>query len=188
MILAKLVTALDRNLRKFLRKGYRDGYLEANVRSGIALQIRALREKAGMSQGDFAENIGTKQSVVSRLEDPQYGRVSVNTLLRIAQARDVALLVRFVDYPQFLRVAADMSPSALCPDDIYQSLKPKERSSDQSPLVLGLSSSYSNSGVETYFLPALGGRKAPVAPRWESWMLPMGDQGRSSQLAIAGSR
>lgn len=121
MILQKLRTALDRGLQRFLDKHYRDGYLETHVRTGIAHQIRALRVKAGLNQADFAVATGKKQSTVSRLENTDYGRVSVQTLLDVATAMNVALLVRFVDYSQFLRVTADMSERALAPENIFES-------------------------------------------------------------------
>lgn len=120
-MLARLSNALARRLQRFLAKEYRDGYLETHVRGSIALQIRALREKAGLTQEDFARITGKKQSTVSRLENTEYGKVSVQTLLDIACSLNVALLVRFVDYPQFLRSASDMSPNALAPEDIFQS-------------------------------------------------------------------
>lgn len=122
MIPTKHSTALDQELHRFLDKDYRDSYLQTHVRSGIAYQIHALRAKAQMTQVEFANATGKKQSTISRLEDTEYGRVSVQTLLDIATARGVALIVRFVDYAQFLTITSDMSPKALGPDDIYQSV------------------------------------------------------------------
>ena len=118
--------ALREKLRKFLRKDYRDGFLQTQIRGSIALQIQALREKLGMTQAEFAERTGKKQSVICRLEDPDYGRVSVQSLLDIASGTDVALLVRFVSYPEFLRYASNMSLSALQPDTVYESMKALE--------------------------------------------------------------
>jgi transcriptional regulator with XRE-family HTH domain len=115
---------LDRHkLEKFERKEYRDGYLETTVRAGIAYQIQALRAKDGLSQSEFAELTDKKQSTVSRLEDTEYGRVSVQTLLDIAKAVGVAVVVRFVDYPTFLGFAGKMSTPELQPDTIVESLK-----------------------------------------------------------------
>ena len=63
----------------------------------IAHQIRALREKSGLNQKQFGDEIGKPQSVVSRLEDTEYGGITVNTLLDIAKARNVGLKVEFTD-------------------------------------------------------------------------------------------
>lgn len=109
-------------IRKFASKEYRDGYMQTHVRGGIAYQIKALRKKFSMSQSKFACATGKKQSVISRLEDVEYGKVSVQTLLDIASSLDVALLVRFVSYPEFLNRYSDMSTKALQPDTISESL------------------------------------------------------------------
>ncbi|MBH9807673.1 helix-turn-helix domain-containing protein, partial [Clostridioides difficile] len=75
----------------FAKKAYRDGYLETRVRNGVAAQVRALREKLGLSQTEFGKLIGKPQTVVSRLEDPDYGRVSIRSLLDVAEGANVAL-------------------------------------------------------------------------------------------------
>lgn len=110
------------DLSKFAKKAYRDGFLEATVRGSIALQLRALRQKLGLSQAGFADRTGKKQSVISRLEDPEHGKASVQTLLDIARSCDVALVVKFVSYPEFLVQTSDMSPSGLQPETISESL------------------------------------------------------------------
>jgi transcriptional regulator with XRE-family HTH domain len=113
----------DRNLNKFDRKAYRDGYLRSKIRGMIAYQIQALREKTGLNQTDFAKKVGKTQSVISRLEDPEYGRVTIQTLLDMACALDVALVVKFASYPDFLFQTRDASMAALQPDTIQESLK-----------------------------------------------------------------
>lgn len=57
--------------------------------------------------------MGKPQSVVSRLEDPDYGKVSVQTVLDGAAAFDVALLIQYVSFPEFLRRTEHVSPEAL---------------------------------------------------------------------------
>jgi transcriptional regulator with XRE-family HTH domain len=103
-----------RLLTKMLSKRYRDAYVAENVRTGIAYQIRALRQQRGpMSQKDLGRLTGKPQCVVSRLEDPDYGRFTLQTLLDVAAAFDVALLVQFVSHDEFLRRTRDVSPEAL---------------------------------------------------------------------------
>jgi transcriptional regulator with XRE-family HTH domain len=109
-------------LEKFASKKYRDGYLQSRVRGFIAYQIQALREKLGLTQAQFAELTGKKQSTISRLEDTEYGKVSVQTLLDIACAADVALVVKFASYPEFLDQTRNMSVEALQPRTIQDSL------------------------------------------------------------------
>jgi transcriptional regulator with XRE-family HTH domain len=117
-------------LEPFERKDYRDSYLQARVRGGIAYQIHGLREKCDISQTEFATKIGKKQSVVSRLENTEYGKVTVQTLLDIACSLDVALIVQFVSYPEFLSRASDMSKNRLQPPTIFESIE--QRKTDQS--------------------------------------------------------
>lgn len=111
------------DLSKFAKKLYRDGFLEVTTRASVAFQIRALRQKFGLSQSEFAAKVGKKQSVISRLEDPEKSKASVQSLIEIAQANDVALLVQFVSYPEFLAGTEDISPEALQPETIFESLE-----------------------------------------------------------------
>ena len=125
----------DRNdLAKFHLKAYRDSYLQSKVRGMIAYQIQALREKFGLNQTDFAEKIGKTQSIVSRLENTEYGRVSVQTLLDIACNLDVALIVKFASYPDFLFQTSDASATALQPKTIYESLAQPAKPAQEKPL------------------------------------------------------
>jgi transcriptional regulator with XRE-family HTH domain len=96
-------------LAKLQRPLYRHAYLAEHVRRGIAYQIRALRDQRGWNQGKFSGLLGKPQSVVCRLEDPSYGKFTVQTLLEIANVYDVALEVRFVSYSLFLQHTRDVS-------------------------------------------------------------------------------
>ena len=96
-------------LEKLQRKAYRHAYLGEHVRRGIAYQIRALRDQRKWKQGTFAKMLGKPQSVVCRLEDPDYGKVTVQTLLEVANVFDVALEVRFVRYSSFICNTRDVS-------------------------------------------------------------------------------
>jgi transcriptional regulator with XRE-family HTH domain len=124
------VTDLN-ELKNFDSKKYRDGFMQSRVRGYIAYQMQALREKFNMTQGAFADLTGKKQSTISRLEDTEYGRVSVQTLLDVASGADVALIVKFVSYPEFLDQTRLMGTEALQPDTIQESLeKAAEPSND----------------------------------------------------------
>jgi transcriptional regulator with XRE-family HTH domain len=95
------------------RRAYRHAYLGEHVRRGIAYQIRALRDQRQWKQGEFSKRLNKPQSVVCRLEDPSYGKVTVQTLLEIANVFDVALEVRFVPYSSFIIRTRDVSSSAM---------------------------------------------------------------------------
>jgi transcriptional regulator with XRE-family HTH domain len=108
-------------LQKFLDKDYRDSYLDSHVKGSIAYQIQALREKAKLTQTEFGKLIGKPQSVVSRLEDTEYGGVNVNTLLQIAHALNIALEVKFCDFGTILK--SDVSHDGLQVENIHETIK-----------------------------------------------------------------
>lgn len=81
----------------------RNAYVTAEVTTALAHQIRALRIQRGMTQAELADRMGTKQHVISRLEDPSYGRLSLNTLLQLSRAFDTGLQVQFVPLVGMLR-------------------------------------------------------------------------------------
>jgi transcriptional regulator with XRE-family HTH domain len=92
----------------------REAYMEASVEQGIAWQIKINREKRGLSQSQLATLLDTKQPAISRLEDPDYGAHSLDTLLSIAKAFDCALQLRFISYSQLA-----IRSEKLAPDDLY---------------------------------------------------------------------
>lgn len=108
-------------LQKLLDKEYRDSFLESHVKGSIAYQIQALRENEDLNQTDFGKLIGKPQSVVSRLEDTEYGGVNINTLLQIASALQIGLEVRFCDFRTVLK--ADVSPDGLKVENIHETIK-----------------------------------------------------------------
>lgn len=110
-------------LKKFLSKSYRDAYLDNSVRSGIAYQIQSLRKARGLSQSEFALKLGKPQSTVCRLEQEAYGRVSVTTLLDVAKALDVGLVVRFTSYVSVLAATSRMSERDLEVDTIFETVE-----------------------------------------------------------------
>jgi ribosome-binding protein aMBF1 (putative translation factor) len=52
------------------------------------------REKAGVTQKELAKRIGTKQPALSRLERGGFGKATVETLKKIADALDMRLVVK----------------------------------------------------------------------------------------------
>ncbi|MCA8407993.1 helix-turn-helix transcriptional regulator [Burkholderia cenocepacia] len=101
-------------LAKLRRPSYRNGYVKAHLTQGLAFQIRALRKSRGLTQGELAKKLELGgQSAVARLEDPSYGRMSLQTLLKVGEFFDVALMAKFVPYSRFLREVEDVSEEAM---------------------------------------------------------------------------
>jgi transcriptional regulator with XRE-family HTH domain len=101
-------------LKELIEKEFRDAYAVEQVKTRIPFQIRALRARKQWNQEDLAKRVKTSQTAISRIEDPNYGKLSLQTLFKIASAFDVALLVKFVPFSQFLPEYEDSSPEALC--------------------------------------------------------------------------
>lgn len=102
-----------RERKEWLDIEYRQGYMEASVEEGIAWQIKVNRKTRKISQKELAARIRSKQSAISRLEDPSYGKYSLGVLMQIANAFDCALSVRFISYARLAIESADLSPKAL---------------------------------------------------------------------------
>lgn len=73
---------------------------EARASAQVARQIRALRTWAGLTQRELAARIGTKHSVISRLENDDYEGHSLSMLRRIAKALGLRVEIRFVTDPE----------------------------------------------------------------------------------------
>lgn len=61
----------------------------------VALQIAALRQRAGLSQKDLAKLLKTSQQQVSRLESPGYEGHSLSMLRRVAEVLHAKVRVAF---------------------------------------------------------------------------------------------
>jgi hypothetical protein len=94
-------------------KAYRDAYVLEHIKNGIAFQIRTLREDRDWTQGKLGELAKKPRNVISRLEDPNYGKFTLATLLEVASAFDVGLMVKFVPFSRLVREYDDVSPEAL---------------------------------------------------------------------------
>ena len=87
----------------------------ADVGTGLAFQIRALREKHGWTQEQLAEYIGKQQETISQWENPAYGNYTLNTLRNLAAAFDVALMVKFAPFSELRDWVLNLTPEKLAP-------------------------------------------------------------------------
>jgi transcriptional regulator with XRE-family HTH domain len=65
----------------------------------VALQITALRKKAGLSQKELARLLKTSQQQISRLESSGYEGHSLSMLRRVAEALHARVRVVFEPFP-----------------------------------------------------------------------------------------
>lgn len=113
---------------KLKDKEYRRLFIAGQIKTGLAFQIRALRNARSMTQKDLAELTSTKQTVISRIENKGAARLSIQTLLKLADAFDVALVVRFEPIDELIDWADRLSPKAMAPlpsEEILAALEAK---------------------------------------------------------------
>ena len=71
-------------------------YAEEGVYVEIAYQVAVLRQQQKLSQKALAKKLGTSQQMISRLERPDNRSFSLKTLMKLAQALNKTLSVRFI--------------------------------------------------------------------------------------------
>lgn len=84
---------LDEELKDPEFKQYYD---EASIKWHVAMQIVEARQKANMTQGELARQIGDRQQNVSRIESGEQN-VTIGTLDKIAKAVGGQLVVKIVE-------------------------------------------------------------------------------------------
>ena len=97
----------------FADKEYAHAYVEDFLNASIATQIKVLREERELTQIQLAERAEMRQSRISVMEDVNYGSWNIKTLLRLAAAFDVALVVTFESFSKMIAQASSFSRSTL---------------------------------------------------------------------------
>jgi len=93
MTKGKAIT-FDLNLGKEMKSPrFAAAFQKELSRNKLAEQIAALREKHGWTQAELARKVGTTQSGVARLENPNYRNYSLKILEKVAIALNARLIV-----------------------------------------------------------------------------------------------
>ena len=98
---------------KLRNKRYREAFVADATRRAIPFQIRALMRAKGVSQKELAERSGLTQGVISRVANPAYGKLTLNTIIRVAAGFDVAFVGRFVPFSKLHEYVGNLSDEAL---------------------------------------------------------------------------
>lgn len=99
--------------REFADKEYRHGYMASFLETYIATQIKVLREQRRLTQRQLADRAGLKQSVISRLENSNSNLPCPRLLLKLAEALDVCLVVRFESFGEVIKHVDSFGREAL---------------------------------------------------------------------------
>lgn len=84
--------------------------------TGLAFQIKLLRDKKGWTQAELGERAGGKrQETISQWENPNYGKYSLSTLKELATAFDVGMVVRFAPFSELVEWNANLTPERIAP-------------------------------------------------------------------------
>ena len=92
---------------------YREEFVTAQVKRGIPFQISTLLKDLGISQAELAQRSGLTQGVISRAANPNYGNLTLNTLIRIAAGFDVAFVGKFVPFTELGKWYVNLSEDSV---------------------------------------------------------------------------
>lgn len=100
---------------KLKSKKYRDLFVAGEVRRTVPFQLRALRVERKWTQADLGKEAEMPQTVISRIENGDASSLSIRTLLKLASALDVALVVRFEPIDRLIHWVDNLTPEAMSP-------------------------------------------------------------------------
>jgi transcriptional regulator with XRE-family HTH domain len=109
-------------------KKYREEFVAAQVKRGIPFQIRTLLKKSGLPQEEIASRAGLTQGVISRAANPDYGNLTLNTIIRVAAGFDVAFVGKFVPFSELARWFTELSE-----DTIVKTFEEENREFHETP-------------------------------------------------------
>lgn len=91
----------------------RRDYAAILLSSSLALQIKVLRQQRGWSQEELAQRAGLHQSQISAMEQTGNEAWTLRKLKKLAEAFDLALIVRFESFGTLLEEALSISRTTL---------------------------------------------------------------------------
>jgi transcriptional regulator with XRE-family HTH domain len=103
---------------------FRGHFTSDQVYELLAVQIRQLREKHRWTQTELGDRAGMQQVQVCRAENPDYKGTRISTLSKLADAFDVALIVRLAPFSELIDWVAKLSPASFEPASFDEELQP----------------------------------------------------------------
>jgi transcriptional regulator with XRE-family HTH domain len=117
--------------KRLKEKRFRDTFVAGEIRRLLPFQLRALRAAREWTQGELGERANMPQTVISRIENGNAGSLNIKTLVKLAAAFDVALVIRFEPIDRLLSWVDNLSPERMAPRQSAEILAEMERSATQ---------------------------------------------------------
>ena len=154
-----------------------------DVGTGLAFQIKLMRDDRGWTQSELGERTEKAQETISQLENPDYGRFTLATLQKLAAAFDVGLFVKFVPFGELVDWNVNLTPERLAPPSFDQEVEEESeeqaQTTDNIPLTrTAMSPSFTYaanfSGVFQY--GSVSDHQPAIVPVLGEWVLSKGDE------------
>jgi transcriptional regulator with XRE-family HTH domain len=115
-------------VRQLSDKEVRSEFAADQIRARIALLIRSLREQSSRNwtQAELGERAGKPQNVISRFENPDYGKMSLQSLFDLAAAFDLPVWIDMPEWKDWFALINDV------PNQETHRSRPPQRSSRHS--------------------------------------------------------
>src|SRR5215469_16276528 len=120
----------SRTISKLINdRSSRQAYLRAKLSQFLPSQIRALRLRNEWTQKELSEASGMRQPRVSAMEKPGGAAFTVDTLIKLAAAFKVGLVIRFVPHSEMFAWESnysqdDFDPTPLPEDQAFLNPQP----------------------------------------------------------------
>jgi len=88
-------TLNERLNEEFKDEKFRKYYNEEGINVKIALEITKFRKKKHLTQTELAKKLNMPQQAISRLEQPNYSGYTLKTLIKLADALNKKLIIKF---------------------------------------------------------------------------------------------
>ena len=100
----------EKFVRQLSDKAVRSEFVADQIRARIALLIRSLREQPdrNWTQAELGERAGKPQNVISRFEDPNYGKMSLQSLFDLAAAFDLPVWIDMPEWKDWFALISDV--------------------------------------------------------------------------------
>jgi transcriptional regulator with XRE-family HTH domain len=109
-----MITSLNRLWQKLKKsKKYREQFVAAQAKRAFPFQVRAIMRKRGLSQEQLATRSKLTQGVISRAVNPNYGNLTINTIVRVADGLDMAYLGILVPFSELAKWVSNLSEESV---------------------------------------------------------------------------